>query len=147
MIYGDRADETLKLELIKDLIKKISDSKLTYNQLVTALATELVEYELNLKPLPLGEQINKDNIIYTTMAKIEASKRGKENAKKRSLNLKDLYEEMKENLWSDLKKGIKNSNNHFAKDLMKRFPNQIKSQEALSRKVSAWRKEYESNNM
>ena len=81
------------------------------------------------------------------MAKIEASKRGKENAKKRSLNLKDLYEEMKENLWSDLKKGIKNSNNHFAKDLMKRFPNQIKSQEALSRKVSAWRKEYESNNM
>ena len=147
MIYGDRAYETLKLELIKDLIKKISDSKLTYNQLVTALATELVEYELNLKPLPLGEQINKDNIIYTTMAKIEASKRGKENAKKRSLNLKDLYEEMKENLWSDLKKGIKNSNNHFAKDLMKRFPNQIKSQEALSRKVSAWRKEYESNNM
>ena len=147
MTYGDRADETLKLELIKDLIKKISDSKLTYNQLVTALATELVEYELNLKPLPLGEQINKDNIIYTTMAKIEASKRGKENAKKRSLNLKDLYEEMKENLWSDLKKGIKNSNNHFAKDLMKRFPNQIKSQEALSRKVSAWRKEYESNNM
>ena len=143
-------EENLKLELIKDLIAKISDKKLTYNQLIIALATQLVEYQLYLKPIPLYEQINRENIIYSSMSKVMASKHGKEYANRRHLKNKKLYADMKENIWRELESGSKKSNNEFASLLInKRFKGKtsLTSIPNLSRKVSTWRKEYESKSM